>query len=157
MLGDYMIGDQNHFLNDSIVQLILQNRHEHFMKWIAIEVISKISSEYQLTSSKNWSIGGFSNGGYLVLDLSVRYPNIFGHVISMSAASFSKPINFIPSNTHYYLCAGINEPTFFKNSLAIAKALKDKNIPFQHQRYNTGHDYLMWHNFYIKTLLKLYH
>lgn len=159
MLGIQYVGsDEIDFSNQDLVKL-LSNRVSKFCDFIAIEISNYITEHYNTTPKNTWTLGGFSNGGAIVVHISTTHPNSFGYIISMSpGGSLEERNNFDYSETKskYFVCAGTNEKSFHKSSLKLVKVLKANGIEFEHKSFNTGHDYNMWLTYYVEVLSSVY-
>ena len=71
-------------------QLSQRRPFANYLTLVAEEVASTVSRHYQVPFDReHWSIGGFSFGGYLSLDVGRRYPGRFGAVAVISG--FAEP------------------------------------------------------------------
>jgi enterochelin esterase-like enzyme len=124
------------------------------MTWVSKEVIEHLETNYHLSSPKNWTLGGFSNGGAVVLKINSSIPVSFGNIISMSPAS--NDFELTKTESRYFLCAGTEEPHCYAKSLEIAEFFQKHNMEFEHRTYLSGHNINMWRNYYFDCLTKIY-
>ena len=110
--------------SDSIYNHLVENRYSNFCNYLKFEVIPYIKQNYQIyTKKKEWTIGGFSNGGAFVYGLTTDYPGLFGNSIVMSPAGFNG-YNIKNAKGNYYLCAGtLEHESFMQNSLEYLKRI----------------------------------
>jgi enterochelin esterase-like enzyme len=73
-------------------------RFPNYLDLVAEEILEVISKQYSIPlSNGKWSVGGFSFGGYLALDIARRYPGRFDSV-SVVSGFFDEEWSFWPSS-----------------------------------------------------------
>ena len=142
--------------NDSVAVKLIQGRLEKYIKWVALEVVDFLRSQYILSDNDYWTLGGFSNGGAVVADICSSYPNVFGNIISMSPGGGGYDFDFSKTQSKFYICAGIIEWGFYKNSIELKKLLSKNNVCYTHKTFFAGHSYNMWLKFYEEILIEIY-
>jgi enterochelin esterase-like enzyme len=160
MLGyKFLSSNEVDFSNPNIV-MNLSNRMISFRKFIVNEISNYLIDHYNVNDRSNWTLGGFSNGGAFAVDVTTTFPESFGYVIAMSPAGgvMNKGYDFDYSKTKskYFICAGVDEKGFHKNSIELAKNLLKNNIEFEHKSFKSGHEYNMWLTYYAECLSKIY-
>jgi enterochelin esterase-like enzyme len=154
---EYLKGDKKYdgvFKDINAIKLI-EERYEKFSKFLSNEVIEYVKSHYTIKKDiKYWTLGGYSNGGSFVLSFSCDFPDIFGNTIIMSPGFNDRDnkSDISKSTSSYFICAGINEPSFLKPSIEFLPRLNENNLSFVHKTYNSGHDWKMWWTFYIDSI-----
>lgn len=154
MIGDMWLTPNMPIRNDSSASLLFKNRHQNYMNWVSKEVIEYLETIYHLSSQKHWTLGGFSNGGFVVLKINSSIPGSFGNIISMSPAMID--FELTKTESRYFLCAGTEEPYYYAKSLEIAEFFQKHNMEFEHRTYLSGHNRNMWRNYYFDCLTKIY-
>lgn len=155
MLGDIWLTENIEAKEDSAIVKLVENRVPKYCNWIIDEVSDFIIDHYNVTAKSKWTIGGFSNGGNIVLKLSTMYPESFGNVISMSTAGW-QTFNFENTQSNYFLCAGIEETNIHSRSIKIAEKIKKTGLIVEHKSFQAGHDFDMWYTYYLDCLTRIY-
>jgi enterochelin esterase-like enzyme len=147
------------FKNVNAVKL-LSNRVPKFHDYIVNEISNYVIEHYNVTEKINWTLGGFSNGGFAVTNIATIFPDSFGYIIAMSPAGgeMNKVYDFDYSKTKskFFISAGIDEGSFHKRSIELAKDLDKNGVDFEHKSFKAGHDYNMWLTYYVECLRKIY-
>jgi enterochelin esterase-like enzyme len=91
------------------------------------------------------AVFGCSNGARFAVDMGVRHPDLFGHVIAFSVAG-SREFK-VPEKAaglpQYHLAAGTWEP-FLKITKLVADELKAHSVAVTFTTRVAGHDPMMW-------------
>ncbi|MBN1851610.1 MAG: hypothetical protein JW829_02770, partial [Pirellulales bacterium] len=115
-------------------------------KFFTTEVFEWVEADLGFTPTRsNCGLFGFSNGGALVIHLSLRHREKFGVVIAFSVSRSPEKIEnseyIREPRPRYYLAAGVQERLFKKNTLRIAKALAKHGIEHLYVERDAGHNY----------------
>ena len=92
------------------------------------------------------AVYGASAGAELALALGVRYPDLFGAILSASpGGGYRPPPDLVPTSCpRTYLVAGTGEPFFLENASRWAAALRDAGVDVVLKERPAGHDSRMW-------------
>jgi enterochelin esterase-like enzyme len=91
------------------------------------------------------AVFGCSNGARFAVDMGVRHPRLFGHVIAFSVAGhrdFKLP-DTAQDLPQFHLAAGMWEP-FLKTTKNVAEALEKHKVRVTFITRVAGHDFTMW-------------
>lgn len=146
---------------------------DEFTKFISEEVIGFVKERYNISedSSKN-VIGGYSLGGLAASYTALRYPKIFGNVLSESGSYWYKKEGY--DDTKYTWMSNEFRKVeklpikFYINvgSIEPAKSMQDTNINLKEtlidlgykvffEEFGSGHDYLCWGEYLGRGLIYL--
>ncbi len=120
-------------------------------------------AEKELGASKvreDRAVQGVSNGARFAVEMGVRHPELFGHVLGFSVASRTPSSIELSAKTpalpRFHLAAGKWEPEFFKTTAAWADRLKMWNVPVVFVPRVSGHDDAMWREELIAAMLQAF-
>ncbi|CAN5509744.1 hypothetical protein BH10PLA2_BH10PLA2_03080 [soil metagenome] len=106
---------------------------------------------------KNKGVLGCSNGARFAVEMGLRHPDLFGHVLAFSVAGDSKlKLPKTDVQPHYYLAAGTWEKNFHKITQAVHDQLVKASIPVDFHSRVSGHDDVMWCDEFVAAVLKAY-
>ncbi|HTQ40027.1 MAG TPA: alpha/beta hydrolase-fold protein [Pirellulales bacterium] len=153
---------------------------EPFADFIAKELVPWLQSTYHVSADpKNTIIGGLSQGGLMGAFCALRYPEVFGNVLSQSgsyqwfpgALGESIPPGAEPGwltrqyamapqqPIRFYLEAGRFEDSFPFSLLAENRRFRDvleaKGYAVQYSEFSGGHDYQTWRGTLADGLIAL--
>ncbi|WP_040327648.1 alpha/beta hydrolase [Clostridium ihumii] len=135
---------------------------DEFGKYVTTELIPWIRRNYNISNkSQDAIIGGLSYGGLTATYFGLKYPDVFGNILSESGSYWYKPNDFICDNNNcymsmqfkkinklplkFYLNIGILEDKYMIDSnINLKNTLKAKGYDIKFQWFNSGHDYLYW-------------
>lgn len=160
-----------------------ENRNEELMcgevfaNCLATEIMHWIKTNFNVSDrAEDTIIGGFSLGGLFAAFMGLKYPNIFGNVLSQSGSFFWSPnapeeINWILKKykeaekfpTKFFLNVGVLENMEYPPYSSMKDVNKEmRNILIQrdecivkYEEFKSGHDYLMWGETLSNALLFL--
>ncbi len=100
---------------------------------------------------------GCSNGARFAVEMGLRHPDLFGHVLAFSVAGDSniKPTQ-ADAQVHFYLAAGIWEKNFHKITQAVQEKLAKQSFPADFHSRVSGHDDVMWRDEFVDALPKAF-
>jgi enterochelin esterase-like enzyme len=91
------------------------------------------------------AVFGYSAGGELALALGLRFPDVYGAVISGSPGGGFRPPMEMPSPIpRTYLFAGTQEPFFLENATRWAVALDDAGADVRMRERDVSHGAKLW-------------
>jgi len=101
-----------------------------------------------------YGILGASMGGIMAAYTGVRFPQIFGHILSQSGAFIlwdAKPVvwDLLQNQPLLPLNFWLNIGTFdflYKANKSFKSFLDQKGYPYKYQEYTGGHNYVSWRN-----------
>lgn len=160
MLGNkYLFTDEINFTDTNQANLV-SNRVPKFQDFIVNEISNYVIDHYNVKEKNKWTLGGFSNGGFAVAMIGIKFPESFGYIISMSPAGGKENRNYdfdySKSKLKFFICSGIDEESYYKRSIHFAQTLKENKIDFEHKTYKARHDYNMWLTYYVDVLSRIY-
>lgn len=148
--------------------------NDSFCDVIVKEIIPWARQNYNITSSPEDSIiGGLSLGGLTAAYIGLKYPDIFGNVLSQSGYFIYEPEGFIKNNddcwmSTLYKQAGKLPHKFYLDMGVLETKYKiiDTNLNFRDtliamgcevdlRWFNGGHDYLSWGETFAYGLISL--
>ncbi|PEA53922.1 enterochelin esterase [Bacillus pseudomycoides] len=144
---------------------------EELNMFLTKELLPWIQQRYHVHANPyHTTIGGFSLGGLAAFYAALRYPDLFGNVLSMSGSVHWKKENykgshpwienqFIRSSTlplQIYMSAGEleNKPLLEANR-SLSQVLKEKEYQSTYVEFPGGHDVLWWHKQFADGLVSL--
>jgi enterochelin esterase-like enzyme len=91
-------------------------------------------------------VSGFSNGGQFALQMGLRHPDVYAHVVAISTAgkTFSisrSALGVLPAD--FFLVAGTLEP-YIKQSRHFSSELQRAGARIKSNEWVSGHDVQMW-------------
>jgi len=136
--------------------------NEDFSSYVVEEVLPWVREHYNVTTDPSKTvIGGLSLGGLTASFMGLRYPNVFGNILSQSGSYWYKRediddpekrnwiarqfknIDKLPLN--FYLNVGILEnPQMYDSNQTLKEVLESKGYPVSYEEFKSGHDYLSW-------------
>jgi enterochelin esterase-like enzyme len=119
-------------------------RHERFF---CEEVVPWAEAEFGASKDRaERAVFGCSNGARFAVEMGLRRPGLFGHVIALSVAggwdAKAKPT--ADGAPRYHLAAGIWEKAFHGITTKTYDALKAAGVPVTFTSRVSGHDDAMW-------------
>ncbi len=147
--------------------------NDTFTNFIAEEVIDFIKDRYNISDdySKN-VIGGYSLGGLAASYSALKYPNIFGNVLSESGSYWYKEDGYDDSKytwmsnefrkveklpIKFYINVGSIEPkkSMQDTNINLKDTLIDLGYKVFFEEFGSGHDYLCWGEYLARGLIYL--
>lgn len=144
-----------------------------FTRFTAEEVISFVKERYNISddSCKN-IIGGYSLGGLAASYSALKYPNIFGNVLSESGSYWYKEEGYDDSeytwmsnefrkveklSIKFYINVGSIEPkkSMQDTNINLKDTLIDLGYKVFFEEFESGHDYLCWGEYFARGLIYL--
>ena len=138
--------------------------HAPFAEFLARELLPWIRQRYQVSFLPTQTVvGGMSYGGLAAAYAGLRYPELFGHVLSQSGSFSWKPegqqeYEWVARQLaasprlplRWYLSAGVLETPSWEgarpNALLANRHLRDvlqaKGYPLHYREFNGGHDFV---------------
>ncbi|WBW97788.1 alpha/beta hydrolase [Oceanirhabdus sp. W0125-5] len=136
--------------------------NDHFSAYIVEEVIPWVREHYNVTEDASKTIiAGSSLGGLTASFMGLRYPNIFGNILSQSGSYWYKgedmedpekrnwiarqfkKIDKLPLK--FYLNVGVLESSrMYSTNQEFKEVLESKGYPVSYEEFKSGHDYLSW-------------
>jgi enterochelin esterase-like enzyme len=106
---------------------------------------------------KDKGVLGCSNGARFAIEMGLRHPELFGHVLAFSVAGDSKlKLPKADVHPHYYLAAGTWEKSFHKMTQLVYDQFVKASIPVDFHSRISGHDDVMWRDEFVAAVLKAY-
>ena len=153
--------------------------NEDFADFMANELSPFIREKTGLTiKPSHTALAGSSYGGLAALSIALRYPHLFGNVISMSGSYWWHPIDAPLADNEYiasqisknpkpdirvFLSAGLFEGGHSGGTASLLDAnrhlrhvLTAKNIENFYHEYAGGHDYIIWQGAISDGLIALF-
>ena len=136
--------------------------NDNFSKFLACEVMDYIRDRYNISSkAKDNIIGGYSLGGLAASYTVLRYPNIFGNVLSQSGSYWYKRDDYKLEDrlwlvnefneadklaVKFYINVGEIEPkvSMIDTNIQFSDSLKELGYEVKFETFGSGHDYLCW-------------
>jgi len=159
MLGLRFVSSNGIDFNNADVVKLLSNRVPKFHDFIVTEISNYVIDHYNVTERINWTLGGFSNGGFAVANIGTAFPDSFGYIIAMSPGGGMDgkyAFDYFKTKSTYFLCAGTEEGGFYKMSLVLANEFQKNGIEYEHKSFKSEHDYNMWLTYYVECLSRIY-
>jgi enterochelin esterase-like enzyme len=149
--------------------------HQPFADFLARELLPWARARYHVTDDPARTIvGGQSYGGLAATFAGLRYPEVFGNVLSQSGSFWWKPDGdeehewltrqFVDSPAlplRFYLDVGLLENSYEEGpsqrctNRHMRDILRAKGYPVHYVEYNGGHDYVWWRGTLADGLLAL--
>lgn len=156
--------------------------NQEFADFCAKELVPWVRARYNVTSSAAQTVlGGFSAGGLAAADIALRYPDVFGNVLSQSGAFWWAPDHYEMQDTttepnwvakqyvtrpkvavKFYLDAGTFEGDslgtgggILEGSRQLRDILLAKGYEVHYQQFVGGHDGLSWRGTLADGLIAL--
>lgn len=142
------------------LKLFDPERFGQHLEFFAKELVGKVTRMYGLsTRREDRLVGGFSNGGAFALMASAHMPEVFGHAAPLSIAAYDSgdfAATIKGKNLpQYHLCAGTLE-IFILNTEEAQEILAKGGHKSSLEIYETGHDFAMWREHYLKAAMKAF-
>lgn len=140
--------------------------NETFVDSLALDIMPWVKTNFNISDKpEDIIIGGFSLGGLFAAYVGLKYPNIFGNVLSQSGSFFwsanaPKETNWIISKykeaevlpMKFFINVGVLENMDYppySSMIDINKEMRDvlierKNTIVKYEEFKSGHDYLSW-------------
>lgn len=134
--------------------------NDSFIEFIVSELLPSLYLKYNITKDPSKTvIAGSSLGGLNAIYAGLRYPDVFGKVLSQSGSFWWKPENESDSNwlinkiknaerlpESFYLEVGVleNSNTMINSNENLAAALKNIGCKMKYSQFGGGHAYLSW-------------
>lgn len=136
--------------------------NDNFTKFLACEVMEYIRDKYNISSeAENNVIGGYSLGGLEASYTALKYPNVFGNVLSQSGSYWYKRDDYNSKDKlwmineftsierlpiKFYINVGDIEPkiSMIDTNVEFSEALKKLGYKVKFETFGSGHDYLCW-------------
>jgi enterochelin esterase-like enzyme len=104
------------------------------------------------------AVFGYSNGGRFAVEMGLRRPDVFGHVLGFSVAGngkfeFGKDPKELP---RFYLEAGTWEESFHVCTLRLTEQLKERGVPVHFSSRVGGHDPALWRDEFAVALTRAF-
>ncbi|MCM1992185.1 alpha/beta hydrolase [Oceanirhabdus seepicola] len=136
--------------------------NDNFSSYVVDEVLPWVREHYNVTTDPSKSIiGGLSLGGLTASFMGLRFPNVFGNILSQSGSYWYKRedyenpekrnwlarqfknIDKLPLK--FYLNIGILEgPQIYEANQTFRDVLISKGYLVSYEEFKGGHDYLCW-------------
>lgn len=148
-----------------------------FADFLAEELVPWIRKKYNVaTKPSQVIVAGSSFGGLAAVFAGLKYPNVFGNVLSQSGSFYWRPEGeiepewlprqFVATDRlplHFYLEVGLHErlirysdgPSLLSSNRHLRDILQAKGYPVHYVEYNGGHDYLCWQGTLAEGLVAL--
>ncbi|WP_299272572.1 alpha/beta hydrolase-fold protein [uncultured Psychroserpens sp.] len=128
------------------------------MKFFNEEVIEHIEAKFNVSNQQtDRIIFGCSNGAAFSLDASINYPNMYQHIILGSFGWLPLiEVKFKNTTSKYHLCAGTLEKDYSELTKLLNELLLKEGITSHYQIYVAAHDDIMWRDFFLKSLIKIF-
>ncbi len=128
------------------------------MKFFNEEVIEHIEAKFNVSNQQtDRMIFGCSNGAAFSLDASINYPNMYQHIILGSFGWLPLiEVKFKNTTSKYHLCAGTLEKDYSELTKLLNELLLKEGITSHYQIYVAAHDDIMWRDFFLKSLIKIF-
>ena len=135
---------------------------DEFSRFLACEVMTYVKKEFNISNkSEDNVIGGYSLGGLAASYTALKYPDIFGNVLSQSGSYWYKRdsyksedklwiINEFSSTERlpikFYINVGDIEPkvSMIDTNVQFSEELKELGYKVKFETFGSGHDYLCW-------------
>jgi enterochelin esterase-like enzyme len=99
------------------------------------------------------AIYGCSNGARFALEMGLRHPDLFGHVIAFSLAGARnlKLPEAAKETPRYQFAAGTWEPVFRDMTVAVSTRLKQLHVAASFTERAGGHDDAWWREKFVRA------
>jgi enterochelin esterase-like enzyme len=104
------------------------------------------------------AVFGCSNGGQFAVEMGLRHPDLFGHVLGFSVAG-KLPFDLgpeAPDPPQFHLSAGTWEKHFLRPTAGLAHQLADRGVRVAFTTRVGGHDAALWREEFVAALLRAY-
>lgn len=136
--------------------------NDEFSKFLACEVMTYVEKEFNISNkSEDNIIGGYSLGGLAASYTALKYPDIFGNVLSQSGLYWYKRDDYKSEDKlwiinefasierlpiKFYINVGDIEPkiSMIDTNVQFSEALKKLGYKVKFETFGSGHDYLCW-------------
>ena len=136
--------------------------NDEFSKFLACEVMTYVEKEFNISNkSEDNIIGGYSLGGLAASYTALKYPHIFGNVLSQSGSYWYKRDDYKSEDKlwiinefasierlpiKFYINVGDIEPkiSMIDTNVQFSEALNKLGYKVKFETFGSGHDYLCW-------------
>jgi enterochelin esterase-like enzyme len=127
-------------------------KHERF---ITEELVPWAVKEYGASrEARERAVFGCSNGARFAVEMGLRHPAVFGHVLAFSVAGGApEEVPERAAAAQFRLASGTWEKGFQRTTEATAKALREKKVSVEAVSRVSGHDEAMWRDEWAASLL----
>jgi enterochelin esterase family protein len=140
--------------------------NEEFTTKLATEVVPWLRSNYAIAEEPA-AVGGMSYGGLAASFAALRYPKVFGAVLSQSGSYWWKQEWMAtqppPAGVRYYLEVGLMEvgtpggrASMLESNRRLRDLLKSKNVAVRYSEFNGDHSALNWRGSFADGLMALF-
>lgn len=145
--------------------------NEGFSGFVSEELLLWLQTNFKVRKDPaSTVVGGFSLGGLAAAYIGMKYPHLFGNILSQSGSFWWKEewlINEYKALPHiplkFYLNVGVledrpydDEPVMMDSINRLRDVLSDKGYKVFYEQFQSGHDYLSWGDGLANGLIKLF-
>ena len=136
--------------------------NDKFNEFVVKEVLAFVKERFNISDNPQENvIGGYSLGGLAASYMALKYPHVFGNVLSQSGSYWYKREGddleedlwitgqFKQSkklSLRFYINVGVIEPkvSMIDTNINFSESLRELGYDVKFEKFGSGHDYLCW-------------
>lgn len=149
--------------------------NDKFVSFLIDEVIPWVRNRYNISSNpQNATISGFSLGGLTSAYVGLKYPEVFGKILSQSGSFWYAPEMFNQSEDDCWMSEMFKNTNKYKSVIYmnvglletpdrmidtnenLYKVLQSLDYDVHFEYFKSGHDYLSWGEYLGRGMISLY-